>query len=130
MREKSPDVALISNFWIGKPEITQSAGQSQSEGIGFVELSLDKKRFKQLFSNLNSAATISGMTYYCYSTFAALDQITSKSETPLSAEQVYQALLKLDKINLLDEEISINNRFVNYDLVYKQIKDGRVVEAQ
>ena len=130
LHERAPNIKVISNFWVGKPEVIEAAGKEQIEGVGFDEISLQKNKFLTAFAKLNSSSTVSGMTYMCYSAFTALEQLSSASEAPLNASTLYQAFLKLDQIEMLDEKLQVKDRFVIYPLAYKEIQNGKVVELR
>jgi branched-chain amino acid transport system substrate-binding protein len=125
--ERSPQAEVVSNFWVGKPEVIEAAGKEQTEGVGFVEVSLKQKKFLEAYEKLKSKRNPTGMTYDCYSAFVALGNITSDGKS-LSPIEVQERLLKLTSIKLLDEDIPISGRIVSYTLAYKEIHDMKVVE--
>lgn len=130
LHERTPDIKVISNFWVGKPEVIEAAGIEQIEGVGFDEVSLERNNFLNAYSRIKTESSVSMITYVCYSAFAALEQISSRSKVLLDSETIYQALLNLDQIQLLDERLMVKDRLVNYSIAYKEIRAGKVVEVK
>ena len=123
VRELGVRAEIFSNFWLGKKDVLTAAG-STSEGVKFVEMTTSfpalTEAVKKRFNSTPSGATLS--SYVATHMFAqALSSADSKTPHSLHAR-----LTAITEIQTPSGVFSVKNRFVQFPLSVRIVRDGRV----
>jgi branched-chain amino acid transport system substrate-binding protein len=130
LKEQGVTGAIYSNFWIAKPEVLASVPANVLEDVRFIETRLSYPHFRAQLEKLTGSSAASGMTYSCYSAVTAFLQASEKAtrlESPKERRAaLYEALLGLTEIQLLDSKVNFLARKAQFELIEKRIQSGRV----
>lgn len=128
-REQGIKTPIISNFWIGDKHAIETAGINNTEGIIFPEVKLNYPKFKEKLDEINKPAKRpSGMTFSCYTGTTFILETLRNNRNINNNDSIYNAMLKTNKIELLDNTLEVKDRSINSPVVIKRISKGEVIE--
>jgi len=125
-RELGLKQPIYSYFWIGYPEVLQSAGKDALEGTTFISLATDRPLFKKEFEKQFPDQKVVAVTYACFAGLAFALQEIEQNSKDLTREKFLKLLKVSHKVELPDETLKIENREVLFPLEYRVIRDGQV----
>ena len=133
IREQGMTQKIYSNFWTGDPNAIASAGAEVMEDVSFAEAKTNFPKFRAALDANFPKKRISSMTYSCYSSMGllavSLSRLSSKQGSgPLTSDQLYQALIEVKEIPLLDGTLAMAERRAQFELTLKTIRGGAVSE--
>jgi ABC-type branched-subunit amino acid transport system substrate-binding protein len=130
LKEQGVTAAIYSNFWVAKPEVLASVPADVLEDVRFIEARLSYPLFRAELEKLTGTSAASGMTYSCYSAVSAFLQasgtVKPAGSQPQRRAALYEALLGLTEIQLLDSKVTLLVRKAQFELTEKRIRSGRV----
>ena len=126
LAELKVDVPKYANFWISKKEILSSLSKEEVEGVVFEEMSTELPKLRNYLQE-KYQVTPSGATISAYLATKLLSQAVNGSLKPLAPNELYQALMKQKQIETPDGNFPIKDRFVQFPLAMRVIKEGKVV---
>jgi len=127
IRESGLQQAIFSNFWITNPEVKEIAGLTALEGTTFVETDLNYPRFRKRFKEMHPDSTITALSFICYGSLTSFLRALEKNPQIRDAESLYQTLLDMNEVDLLDGPLKITGREAQFRILPKVIRGGEVV---
>lgn len=127
-REVGYPGTIYSNFWAGDSKAIEAAGPA-TEGLLFPETKLELPKFKATLSKSFSPKRPSAMTFSCYAATAMVIQALKNITAIPNRENLYQELLSIKNIELLDEPLPMKDRRAEIAVVMKRIKNNAVQES-
>lgn len=123
LRELGIKAPLYSNFWAGKKEVISAAGDA-GNGLMFAEMATDLANLK---SELNKRfkSTPSGATLSAYvATILFSQALTDIGDYKVSANALYESLLKQKDVKTRNGTFEIKERFVQFPMTIRTIRSG------
>ncbi|MGE3756517.1 MAG: penicillin-binding protein activator [Pseudobdellovibrionaceae bacterium] len=126
LREQGVKAQLFSNFWAGKKEVITGAGEF-GEGMMFAEMATNlddlKDKLKNRFNSSPSGATLSS---YVATIFIAQSLKGLSNPNP---DTFYSSLLAQKEVRTRNGVFEIKNRFVQFPMALRAIRNGIVVDT-
>ena len=121
---------LIGNYLARRADVIKSAGAAAIEGILFPEVNTAKPKFLALHQQLFAGQSVTAATYTCYAaTEFLLQSMKQQPEEALkNAGSLHAVFSQVQKIELLDETMNIEQREAQFDVSIRTIRRG-VVET-
>lgn len=130
LREQGLKQELLGSYFVRTKEVIEQAGVAAMEGLILVELNLDKPKFRDKLKEIfGDEVEVTAITYTCY-TAAATALHTVELAKQQKGNSLMSILKNLRQVPLMDEMISLRDREAQYDLQYKVIRQGKVVDAR
>jgi ABC-type branched-subunit amino acid transport system substrate-binding protein len=128
LRERGLRQPLVSSFWVQRKDVIENAGMENIEGTGSIGISSKLPKFGAVLQEFVPGARSSTIYYACHVALAGLLQSIKHANFNINnSTSLFQALNEIQKIELLDETLSIKDREVQFTLEYSVIKNGEVV---
>ncbi|MBX7138804.1 MAG: ABC transporter substrate-binding protein [Oligoflexia bacterium] len=125
LRDLGGNSAVLSNYWVQKPEVLRAAGDAAVEGVRFGEIDYAQPRF--VSAARQHADNVTAGTYICYvATTAAIDSFSLVSGE-ITRQSYSETIDKLRAVELLDGVLPVRDREIQYPLVAREIKHSSVV---
>lgn len=125
-REQGLKQQIFSTFSMAKKDYLVAAGQDNVEGIIFLEVNGEKPKFTQEIKKLFGASLPTGLNYTCYAALGFFIEALRQNPNIHSSEDLYQTLLQIDHIRLLDGTLEMRAREAQLEYVLRVIKAGQV----
>lgn len=130
LREQGLRQPLFGSYYTRKKEVAESAGSQAIEGLVLEEIAMRGEKFqrglKQLFGNVEASA----ITFACYTGLAGIFQALRDTPGIRDPQQLHAALLAMKEVPLLDSTLKLSGREALYDLDFKVIRQGQVVNLE
>lgn len=124
IKEQNIQIPIISNMWVNKPEVIESAGISVVEDVMFVEMDTSfpalRKELKERYDSTPSGATISA-----YVATMLMGQAAKAIEGDFTSEKLYQSLNNKQNVVTRNGEFLVKDRVVQFNLVIKKLRGGK-----
>ena len=125
LKERDSKIPVFSNFWVGKKDVVEAAGNELLEGVRFVEMDSDlpalKEHLKATYGSAPSGATVSA--YVATTLLYQAAQIKAGTSAEL-----FDSLLKQTEVKTSDRTFAIKDRCVQFPLVLKAMHEGKGVK--
>lgn len=125
MKQLGIDLPIYSNFFAGKKEVVDALG-SLGNGVIFAEMSTKLSKFREdLKTRFNSSP--SAATLAAYLATLMLAQAVGPLEI-VNSETLHASLLKIKEIRTTNGNFVVKDRFVQFPMALKIIRDGAAVD--
>ena len=129
LREQGVDQQLFGGYYTRTKESIQNAGEA-IEGLILVELDLDKPNFVKVVEQELKGELANTYKFTCASAIAfVLDALKNNNEVT-DSNSLFGALNDEQELKLADGTLIIKDREAQFDLAYKVIREGKVVNFQ
>ena len=118
---------VITNYWIQSPDQVQVAGREALENVVFSEINSDKPVFKKAYQENFPGESYNPAAYLCYATMGTVLLAASQPGVFADDESLRNAIVGVQKVALLDGELTFKDREVQFDMVARTFRDGQVV---
>jgi ABC-type branched-subunit amino acid transport system substrate-binding protein len=117
---------VVTNYWIQSPEQMEAAGNEALEQVVFEEVNSEKPLFRQAYRQAFPNEPYNPAAYLCYASMGTILQASKRGGAFRSADRLGRALTQVEKVNLLDGELTYINREAQFDLAAKTFKAGKI----
>lgn len=126
IRELGMKVAIYANFLASTVGEIESAGPA-AEGMINTQVDFDKKKLSEIFKKYEyPLLEPTTLAYTCLVSMEFILQSVDASQGLVSTpDELYQSLLKQEKVEVLDEQIPIKNRRAIYKFRKQIFKSGK-----
>ncbi|MBP9837747.1 MAG: ABC transporter substrate-binding protein [Proteobacteria bacterium] len=127
IREMGMKQTIYTHYWCAKDEVVKAANGT-AEGVIFVEINLDRKKFREEYQKLIGERIPNAPAYCCYAALALILQTIEQIKQENFNDKFLLALSDQKQIELLDETISMVNREAQYEIVFKTVKQNKIMD--
>lgn len=124
-KESGMNQQLFTPYSISKKEILENVGRRDAEGIVFMEVDPRKPEYSAKMKIEYGDYTPTGFSYACYASLSMLGEAFKRNAEIKTSFELYQELLKISEISLLDEKLKMVKREAQLDPIFRIIRDGR-----
>ncbi len=120
---------LFGNYYVRNKETLKEAGVKAVEGLVFVEVKLDKPKFrKALLENFNDEV-LNQYKYTCFAGVRSVLQAIQNAKSISNKSELHESLKSLTSVNIFGEDVNVSNREIIHSLAVKKYSEGLVVDA-